>query len=79
MPIPKCPSCKNTTSVTFSKGPGRLLSGYALTPNGAALEIPEELEIPICQCGTRIIDNSLGEVLQAFELSKVGVQAFPIL
>jgi hypothetical protein len=62
-----CPICKKPTTITLTKGPGRHLSGYALSAVGAMLEIPEEIEIPVCECGTRVINEQLGKELHAFE------------
>jgi hypothetical protein len=78
MPTPNCPDCGKSTSVTLTRGPGRTLAGYAQTPEGARLEIPHDIVVPTCACGTRLIDEQLGAALQAFEQSKIGA-SFPLM
>lgn len=78
MPMPTCPSCGNTASITLTRGPGRTLAGYAQTPEGARLEIPHDLVVPTCACGTRILDAGLLSTLHTFEQSRVGA-AFPLM
>lgn len=62
----------------MTRGPGRYLSGFALSPQGSLLEIPADIEVPVCECGMRVIDENLKQTLHTFERAKIG-DAFPIL
>ena len=76
--MPTCPVCQKNTAITITKGPGRKLGAYAETPEGAHLEIPAEVEIPKCECGTLVLSDSLKSDLRAYEQLRTP-RTFPIL